>query len=113
MVEYLEKVIEAHMAEDMQQYAVEICKKSLNISFIEKSTAHYMMKEFDKKYNPKWHCIVGHQFEKYAQAKNFIYFSLQKVVMIEEEYQEIEQTHVLLFKVHYFPLSSWPIVKYE
>jgi Dynein light chain type 1 len=29
---------------------------------IEKDIAAYIKKEFDKKYNPTWHCIVGRNF---------------------------------------------------
>ncbi|KAK1328707.1 hypothetical protein QTO34_012282 [Cnephaeus nilssonii] len=36
------------------------------------------MKEFDKKYNPTWHCIVGRNFGSYVthETKHFIYFYL-------------------------------------
>jgi hypothetical protein len=30
---------------------------------VEKDIAAYIKKEFDKKYNPTWHCIVGRNFE--------------------------------------------------
>ncbi len=33
---------------------------------IEKDIAAYIKKEFDKKYNPTWHCIVGRNFGKNA-----------------------------------------------
>lgn len=29
---------------------------------VEKDTAAYIKKEFDKKHNPTWHCIVGRNF---------------------------------------------------
>lgn len=29
---------------------------------VEKDIAAYIKKEFDKKYNPTWHCIVGRNF---------------------------------------------------
>lgn len=29
---------------------------------IEKDIAAFIKKEFDKKYNPTWHCIVGRNF---------------------------------------------------
>lgn len=31
---------------------------------IEKDIAAFIKKEFDKKYNPTWHCIVGRNFGK-------------------------------------------------
>ena len=33
---------------------------------IEKDIAAFIKKEFDKKYNPTWHCIVGRNFGKHA-----------------------------------------------
>ena len=33
---------------------------------IEKDIAGYIKKEFDKKYNPTWHCIVGRNFGSYV-----------------------------------------------
>ena len=34
---------------------------------IEKDIAAYIKKEFDKKYNPTWHCIVGRNFGELTQ----------------------------------------------
>ena len=31
---------------------------------VEKDIAAFIKKEFDKKYNPTWHCIVGRNFGK-------------------------------------------------
>lgn len=36
--------------------------KALERYNIEKDIASYVKKEFDKKYNPTWHCIVGRNF---------------------------------------------------
>jgi len=45
---------------------------------IEKDIAAYIKKEFDKKYTPTWHCIVGRNFGSYVthETKHFIYFYL-------------------------------------
>lgn len=59
--------------------------------------------EFDKKYNPTWHCIVGRNFGSYVthETKHFIYFYLGQVA-------------ILLFKSGWegrgkrFPDTSWP-----
>ena len=47
------------MSEDMQQDAVDCASQALEKYNIEKDIAAYIKKEFDKKYNPTWHCIVG------------------------------------------------------
>ncbi|VEL10375.1 unnamed protein product [Protopolystoma xenopodis] len=52
----------ADMAEDMQQDAVELCAMAMEKYNIEKDIAAYIKKEFDRKYNPTWHCIVGRNF---------------------------------------------------
>ena len=41
-------------------------------------------KEFDKKYGPTWHCIVGRNFGSYVthETKNFIYFYLGQVAVL-------------------------------
>jgi hypothetical protein len=36
--------------------------KALDKYNVEKDMAAYIKKEFDKKYNPAWHCIVGRNF---------------------------------------------------
>ena len=43
--------------------------------------AAYIKKEFDKKYNPTWHCIVGRNFGSYVthETRHFIYFYLGQV----------------------------------
>uniref|UniRef100_A0A8C3N611 Dynein light chain n=1 Tax=Geospiza parvula TaxID=87175 RepID=A0A8C3N611_GEOPR len=42
------------------------------------------VKEFDKKYNPTWHCIVGRNFGSYVthETKHFIYFYLGQVAIL-------------------------------
>lgn len=42
------------------------------------------LQEFDKKYNPTWHCIVGRNFGSYVthETKHFIYFYLGQVAIL-------------------------------
>ena len=51
---------------------------------IEKNIASYIKREFDKKYNPTWHCIVGRNFGSYVthETKHFIYFYLGQVAVL-------------------------------
>ena len=46
--------------------------------------AAYIKKEFDKKYNPTWHAIVGRNFGSYVthETKHFIYFYLGQVAIL-------------------------------
>ena len=54
----------ADMSEDMQQDAIDIATQALEKFNIEKDIAAFIKKEFDKKYNPTWHCIVGKHIHK-------------------------------------------------
>ncbi|XP_076024636.1 dynein, light chain, LC8-type 2b [Genypterus blacodes] len=74
----------ADMPEDMQQDAVECAMQAMEKFNIEKDIAAYVKKEFDKKYNPTWHCIVGRNFGSYVthETKHFIYFYLGQVAIL-------------------------------
>lgn len=49
-----------------------------------KDIAAFIKKEFDKKYNPTWHCIVGRNFGSYVthETKNFIYFYMGQIAIL-------------------------------
>ena len=74
----------ADMTEDMQQDAIDISTQALEKFNIEKDIAAFIKKEFDKKYNPTWHCIVGRNFGSYVthETKHFIYFYLGQVAIL-------------------------------
>ena len=74
----------ADMSEDMQQDAVDCAAAALEKYSIEKDIAAYVKKEFDKKYNPTWHAIVGRNFGSYVthETKHFIYFYLGQVAIL-------------------------------
>ncbi|RZC32799.1 Dynein light domain containing protein [Asbolus verrucosus] len=96
------------MSEDMQQDAVDCATQAIEKHIIEKVSAAqrdghvtdvpdhvtdvsllqdiaaYIKKEFDKKYNPTWHCIVGRNYGSYVTHKtnHFIYFYLGQVAIL-------------------------------
>merc|ERR1712167_333531 len=74
----------ADMSEEMQQDAVDCAMHALDKYNIEKDIAAYVKKEFDKKYNPTWHAIVGRNFGSYVthETKHFIYFYLGQVAIL-------------------------------
>ena len=51
---------------------------------IEKDIAAFIKKEFDKKFNPTWHCIVGRNFGSYVthETKHFVYFYMGQVAVL-------------------------------
>ena len=61
----------ADMAEDMQQDAIDCATQALEKYNIEKDIAAFIKKEFDKKYNPTWHCIVGRNFGSCKRSAPF------------------------------------------
>ncbi|CAG5091328.1 Oidioi.mRNA.OKI2018_I69.PAR.g12975.t1.cds [Oikopleura dioica] len=74
----------ADMSEDMQADVVECASQALDKYNIEKDIAAFIKKEFDKRYSPTWHCIVGRNFGSYVthETKNFIYFYLGSVAIL-------------------------------
>lgn len=74
----------ADMQETMQIDAVDVAVHALEKYNVEKEVAAYIKKEFDKKYNPTWHCIVGRNFGSYVthETKAFIYFYLGQVAIL-------------------------------
>merc|ERR1712038_696062 len=74
----------ADMSEDMQQDAIDVATQAVEKHNIEKDIAAYIKKEFDKKYNPTWHCIAGRNFGSYVthETKHFIYFYLGQVAVL-------------------------------
>lgn len=74
----------ADMSEEMQQNAIDVANQALDKHNIERDIAAFMKKEFDKKYNPTWHCVVGRSFGSYVthESKNFIYFYIGQLAVL-------------------------------
>ena len=67
----------ADMEENMQRDAVDIAAQALDKFNIEKDIAAHIKKEFDKKYNPTWHCVVGRNFGSYVTHESmYLYFDI-------------------------------------
>ena len=47
------------LTEDMQQHAVDCASKALEQCHSEKAIADFIKEEFDSRFSPTWHCIVG------------------------------------------------------
>ena len=84
MAERKSVIKSADMPDEMQQDAVDFASQALEKYNIEKDIAAFVKKEFDRKYNPIWHCIVGRNFGSYVthEAKHFIYFFLGQVAIL-------------------------------
>ena len=65
------------MFDDMQDDAVKWTGNGFDSYSVEVEIASFIKKEFDKKYGPPWHCIVGRNFGSYVTNKihHFMYMS--------------------------------------
>jgi len=72
------------MGEEMQQESVEIASAALEKYNIEKDIAAQIKKEFDRKYGPTWHVVVGKNFGSYVthETKHFIYFYVGSLAIL-------------------------------
>jgi dynein light chain LC8-type len=68
----------ADMNEDMQTDAIDCAAMALDKFSVERDIAAFIKKEFDKKYETTWHCIVGRNFGSFVthETKHFIYFEI-------------------------------------
>ncbi|KAH3762470.1 dynein light chain 2, cytoplasmic [Pelomyxa schiedti] len=74
----------ADMTDEMQAEAIDCATAAMEKFTIEKDIAGYIKKEFDKKFHPTWHCIVGRNFGSFVthESKGFIYFYLGQVAVL-------------------------------
>ncbi|XP_054260836.1 dynein light chain 1, cytoplasmic-like [Macrosteles quadrilineatus] len=72
------------MTDDMQRDAVDLASQAIQKYTVEKDIASYIKKEFDRKYSPTWHCVVGRSFGSYVthEVRNFIYFYFGQVAVL-------------------------------
>jgi len=54
------------MTEEMQQESIDIAASALEKFQVEKDIAAHCKREFDKKYGPTWHVVVGKNFGSYV-----------------------------------------------
>eukprot|EP00792_Barthelona_sp_PAP020_P001507 TRINITY_DN1239_c0_g1_i1.p1 TRINITY_DN1239_c0_g1~~TRINITY_DN1239_c0_g1_i1.p1 ORF type:complete len:91 (+),score=9.98 TRINITY_DN1239_c0_g1_i1:67-339(+) len=74
----------ADMSEDMQQDAIDTANVAISKYTIEKDIAGHIKRDFDRKYDPTWHCIVGRAFGSYIthETNNFIYFYIGQLAFL-------------------------------
>ena len=72
------------MSEKMEKDAVDCAIQALEKNKNENDIAAYIKKEFDKKHNPTWHCIVGKSFGSFVThgSRHCIYFYLSHVAIL-------------------------------
>jgi dynein light chain LC8-type len=73
------------MSEDMQAEATDMAVNAMReFKNVEKDVAVALRKEFEKKYGPTWHCIVGKRFGSFVthETAHFIYFYLGQTAFL-------------------------------
>ena len=76
------------ITEEMQNDAVEVAQKAMDAAGasgqVEQAIALHIKREFDKKHNPTWQCVVGRKFtaDVHHEAKHFIYFYLGQLAIL-------------------------------
>ena len=72
------------MSEEMQKDVLSIAAEALKKYAIEKDIAEYIKKEFDRKYNPTWHTVVGRNFGSFVthEIGHFIYFYIGQIAFL-------------------------------
>ncbi|GMT36196.1 hypothetical protein PFISCL1PPCAC_27493 [Pristionchus fissidentatus] len=72
------------MSEEMQKAAMQVAVEAMNKFRVEKDIATFIKEEFDKRYMPSWHCVVGRNFGSYVthETNHFIYFYIQHVAVM-------------------------------
>lgn len=95
MADYSAVIKSADMTDDMQQDAIETAVQAVQTESVHKDIAAYVKKEFDKKYGPTWHCIVGKHYGSYIthESQHFMYFLLE-----DNNAESSNSNEILLFK---------------
>lgn len=74
----------ADMPDDMQRKAIELTISALARIDLERDMAKYLKKEFDTRFQPSWHCIVGRHFGSYVthDGAGFLYFYVENTAIL-------------------------------
>ncbi|KAK9971132.1 hypothetical protein ABG768_027024 [Culter alburnus] len=77
MSKTLMEIYKSDMSEDMQQEALQVAFLAVNLYENENDIAVYMVKEFDRRHEGTWHCIMGSSgYFVQHQGNSLILFSV-------------------------------------
>ena len=74
----------ADMPYEMQSVAIDFAFNSMRRHKVERDIACFLKKEFDRKYQPTWHCVVGRNFGSFVthRTKHFIHFYMGQLAIL-------------------------------
>lgn len=72
------------MSEDMQRVAVELSLCALSKYELERDMARFLKTQFDQRFQPTWHCVVGKHFGSFvtSETSTHIYFYLDNIAVL-------------------------------
>lgn len=72
------------MSSEMEEAAKEYVKAGIKKYAMEKEVAEYVKRKFDKRFGPKWHCIVGRHFASHVsyEPDHYIYMKIGEEVVL-------------------------------
>lgn len=70
--------------EHMQQEAISVATAAIEKHKILRDVAAFIKTEFDRKFGPTWHCVVGRSFGSYVtyETKRFTYFYVGQIAVL-------------------------------
>ncbi|KAJ1926259.1 Dynein light chain 1, cytoplasmic [Tieghemiomyces parasiticus] len=83
-VEHKVVIKSVDMADEMQTDCIDVITSAVEKFSVEKDMAASIKREFDKKYQPTWHCIVGKRFGSYVthETRHFIYMYIDEYAVL-------------------------------
>ncbi|GAA5915005.1 hypothetical protein JCM8208_005028 [Rhodotorula glutinis] len=75
----------ADMAEEMQEVAIQVATEAMQVADAEeKDIAAHIKRDFDKRYGPTWHVVVGKNFGSYCthETGNFLYWYMGNIAIL-------------------------------
>merc|ERR1711937_405675 len=84
MAEWKPVIKSVDMKEEMKAFAEKTVVDALSTQTIEENIAAFIKEEFDKVYQPSWHCTVGRRFGTYVthETKNYIFMSVGNLYIL-------------------------------
>lgn len=74
----------ADMAPEIQRVALELAVVALGRYELELDMASFLKREFDARFQPTWHCVVGRHFGSFITSEDgaFLYFYVGKLAIL-------------------------------
>ncbi|KAA3673344.1 hypothetical protein P879_06496 [Paragonimus westermani] len=72
------------MNDEMLEEAVAVSSEAMQQFTLNKDIAAYVKREFDKKYDKSWHCVVGRDYGSFVthETEHFVDFRLEGLAFL-------------------------------